>query len=72
LVLPNKEIWIVPAYLTSPGYGVVGEVGVVALDAGTREVIGATPRDDVQAAAARLKEEKRHELDAAFLRTRKA
>jgi hypothetical protein len=72
LTLPNVEVWIVPAYLTSPGYGVVGEVGMVALDAATREVVGATPRAEVQAEAARLKSEKRDELDAAFHRTRKA
>ena len=71
LALRKVEVWIVPAYLTSPGYGVVGEVGVVAIDAGTREVIGATPSDEVQAAAARLKREKRDEVDAAFHRTRK-
>ncbi len=72
LALRNVEVWIVPAYLTSLGYGVVGEVGVLALDAVTREVIGATPRDEVQAAATRLKRAKRDELDAAFHRTRKA
>jgi hypothetical protein len=72
LALWNAEVWIVPACLTSPGYGVVGEVGVVALDAATREVIGATPREEVQSAAARLKRAKRDEIDAAFHRTRKA
>jgi hypothetical protein len=71
LALQNVKVWIVPACLTSPGYGVVGEVGVVALDAATREVIGATSRDEVQAAAARLKREKRDELDAAFHGARK-
>src|SRR4051794_26287313 len=35
LELENRALWIVPIILTSPGYGAVGEVGVVAIDART-------------------------------------
>jgi hypothetical protein len=72
LSLPSAELWIVPAVLTSPGYGKVGEVGMVAVDAVTKEVVAASPSDEVRAAGTRLAKEKRHELDAAFRRARKA
>ena len=29
----KNDFWIVPIFLTSPGYGAVGEVGLVAVDA---------------------------------------
>ena len=65
------DVWIVSALLTSPGYGVVGEVGVVAIDAATKEVLGATPSQDVRAAGHALAEAKRDELQAAFRQARK-
>src|SRR5262249_34595782 len=70
LVLGGSEVWIVSVVLTSPGYDTVGEVGVVADDAATLAVMGATPRAEVLAAAAALAREKRDELDAAFRRAR--
>jgi hypothetical protein len=72
LTLGSQELWIVPIILTSVGYGAVGEVGVVALDAHTRQMLGGTPPDEVVAAVKHLKEEKRDELEAAFHRARKA
>jgi hypothetical protein len=72
LSLPGGELWIVPVMLTSPGYGPVGQVGVIAIDARTGEVLGASPKDDVIGAVRRLNEEKHEELEAAFLRARKA
>src|SRR5207244_4337964 len=68
LQLGSRELWIVPIMLTSPGYGAVGEVGVVALDARTRAVVGSTPRQEVGVAVQRLREEKHDELEAAFHR----
>jgi hypothetical protein len=68
----GAEVWIVPALLTSPGYGVVGEVGLVAIDAATQEVVGATPVEEVRAAGSGLAEAKRDELEAAFRQARKA
>ena len=35
--------------LTSPGYGAVGQVGVIAVDALTGEVLGGSPKDEVVA-----------------------
>jgi hypothetical protein len=70
LSLPDGELWIVPVVLTSPGYGIVGEVGMLAVQSATGEVVGATPRDDARAAGTELAREKHHDLDAAFLRAR--
>ena len=70
LSLPTGEVWIVPAVFTSPGYGAVGEVGMVVVDAAAGTVVGATPRDEVRAAGTRLAQENRDELDAAFRRAR--
>lgn len=71
LSLRGSDVWIVPVNLTSPGYATVGEVGVMAIDAVTQEVLDATPRDEVKAAGTRLAREKRDELVAAFHRARK-
>lgn len=67
---PQADLWVVPVMLTSPGYGWVGQVGTVALDAANGEVVGADPRPTIHAAARRLEEEKRDELEAAFLRAK--
>lgn len=68
--LPNGELWIVPILLTTPRTGPVGEIGMVAVNARTGEVVGATPKDDVAAAGQRVLEEKRDEVNAAVLQTR--
>ena len=70
VTLKNKGVWVVPIVLTSPGYGIVGEVGVVVIDAGTGEVLGATRPEEVRAAGNKVTEEKRAEIDAAFHRAR--
>src|SRR5437588_1296238 len=64
LCLHGKDVWIVPVVLSSPGIGPVGEVGVLAIDPATHDVIDATPRPEVRAAAARLAQEKRDVIDA--------
>lgn len=69
--LPGGDLWIVPMVLTSPGYGAVGEVGAIAVDARTGEVVGGTPKEEVVEAIRRLREEKGDALEAAFLRARK-
>ena len=70
-LLGESDFWIVPVFLTSPGYGPVGEVGLVAIDAKTHEVLGATERQEVNRAIKHLKESKGDELEAAFYRARK-
>lgn len=70
LSLQKSDVWIVPVLLTSPGYGAVGEVGVVAVNARTGRVVVGTPKEEVIAAGKRLREEKRDEIEAAFRRVR--
>jgi hypothetical protein len=65
-------VWIVPALLTSPGYGVVGEVGLMAIDAASLEVVAATPAEEVRAAGNGLAEAKQDELEAAFRQARRS
>ena len=52
------------------GYGAVGEVGVVTVDAHTGCIIDGTPKEEVRAAIERLSEEKQDALEAAFRRAR--
>jgi hypothetical protein len=72
VVLADATLWIVPVCLTSPGYGVVGDVGMVAVDASSGRVVGSTPRNEVVAAGTRLRKGKCDEIEAAFLRARTA
>src|SRR5213593_3335885 len=68
LVLKDSSLWIIPVFLTSPGAGPVGEVGVLAVDERATQVIGGTQRPEVAAAIRHLKEHGRDGLEAAFLR----
>ena len=68
LSLPGQQCWIMPVVLTSPGFGIVGEVGFLAVEARSGKVIGSTSRSEVVAAGNRLAEEKRDDLEAAFHR----
>jgi len=72
LSLPNGEVWIVPVALTSPGYGIVGEVGMLAVSSATGKVVGATPRDEARTAGTALAREHCHALDTAFRRARES
>jgi hypothetical protein len=67
---PEDHLWEVPIVFTSPGYGAVGEVGVVTVDHLTGHVVGGTPKEEVGAAVQRLCEDKRDALEAAFRRAR--
>lgn len=64
------DFWIVPIFLTSPGFGAVGEVGLVAVDACTHQVVSATARPQVNKAIKHLQETKHDALEAAFHRAR--
>src|SRR5262249_5835689 len=66
----KSDFWIVPVFLTSPGFGAVGEVGLVAVDARTNQVVSATERQEVNKAIRHLKETRRDELEAAFHQAR--
>jgi hypothetical protein len=66
----ESDLWVVSIFLTSPGYGAVGAVGLVAVDARTHQIVGATERQEVNRAIKHLKESKRDELEAAFHQAR--
>jgi hypothetical protein len=70
LRLPTYEVWVVPIVLTHPDHGVVGEAGLVAVDAFSGQILGSTPRAEVVAAGKRLREAKHYDLETAFLPTR--
>jgi hypothetical protein len=70
LTLPSGRLWIVPVLFTRPGYGPVGEAGVLAIEPATLTVLDATPKAEVRAAGVRLAREKRDGIDAAFRRAR--
>jgi hypothetical protein len=71
LSLRDEELWIVPMVLTSPAYGAIGEVGSVAVDAHTGNIVGGTAKAEVIAAIRRLREAKHDAIQAAFLQARK-
>jgi hypothetical protein len=66
LALPSGEVWIVPIVLTHVDHGIVGQVGSVVLDVRTGEVLGRTPRGEVVASGARLREGKGYALETTF------
>ena len=68
----NDSIWVSPLVLTSPGYGIVGEVGQIAVDIQKGEVVGCTPLDTVQQRGRKCYERYKEKTEAAFLQTRRA
>lgn len=61
-----RSTWVVPLILTSPGYGVVGTVGVVTVDDEVGSVVGWTPVNDIRENAERISRDRKSELEAAF------
>ena len=70
LRLPNVDLWVVPIVLTHPKKGVVGQVGLVAVDASSGKVVGSTPRPEAVATAKKIRGAKGYELETAILRPR--
>jgi hypothetical protein len=60
--------WVVPLLLTSPGYGVVGTVGVLVVDEEFGHITAWPTVEEIDTNAERLVMEKKEELDAAFER----
>jgi len=52
--LSQEHDWIVPIVLSSPLYGLLGQVGELRIDARTAEVVAATDRPQVVAAGEQL------------------
>ena len=66
MAFPTRRLWIVPVILTYPHVGVVGEVGMVAVDAEQEIVVGWTPFNEVENLARQLYQESKHEIEIAF------
>jgi hypothetical protein len=66
----RENLWLFPIVLTSPGYGIVGEVGHIVVDMAKRQIIGCTPLDTVRQRGGECYEAKKEEIMAAFLQAR--
>jgi len=66
VLFPLRPLWLVPVHLTYPGVGVVGEVGMLAVDGEHPVVVGWTPAEQMEALARQLYEENRNEIEIAF------
>lgn len=63
MVSPLRSVWSVPIDLRYPNYGLVGEVGVVAIDQETGNVVAWTPREEMLATAAELYHDQREPIE---------
>ena len=68
VAFPTRRLWIVPVILTYPHLGIVGEVGMVAVDIEQETVVGWTPLQEMEELAKQLYQEKKdeHEIEIAF------
>lgn len=66
VLFPLRPLWLVPVHLTYPGVGVVGEVGMLAVDGDRPVVVGWTPTEEMETLAHRIYEENRDEIELAF------
>ena len=63
---PIQSVWIVPILLSYPDTGVVGEVGMIAVDRESGTIVGYTPKKEIERIAKALYEEKKKEIEIAF------
>jgi len=61
-----NSAWVVPLVLTSPGYGIVGTVGVLVVDEEFGHITAWTTPEDIEANVNRLIVEKGADLESAF------
>jgi hypothetical protein len=66
VTFPLRQLWLVPVLLTYPDTGVVGEVGMLAVDGDRPVVVGWTPPEEMEALARHLYEKDRNEIELAF------
>lgn len=70
LQFPLRSVWIVPVVLSYPRIGPVGQTGIIAVDTETGAVVGWTPLDEMKEVAEAVHDEKKVEIEAAFLQAR--
>jgi hypothetical protein len=68
----DSSVWVFPIVLTSPGYGIVGEVGHIAVDSQKAQIVGCTPLDTVQLRGKKCYGRHKEKIEAAFLQARRA
>jgi hypothetical protein len=66
VLFPLRPLWLVPVHLTYPGVGVIGEVGMLAVDGDRPVIVGWTPLSEMETLARQLYEENRDEIELAF------
>jgi len=66
MVSPLRAVWIVPVMLSYPGVGAVGQVGVVAVDEETANIVAWTPREEMNRKSEKLYAANRKEIEATF------
>lgn len=72
LQFPLRTFWAVPVVLSYPRIGPVGQTGILAVDTETGAVVGWTPLDEIKEIGKTIYEEKRADIEAAFLQARNA
>jgi hypothetical protein len=68
----DDTVWIFPIVLTSPGYGIVGEAGHIAVDRQKGRVVGCTPLETVQQRGRECYQRREEAVETAFLQARKS
>jgi hypothetical protein len=66
VIFPTRDVWVVSVVLTYPKKGIVGEVGAIAVDSETGEIVGWTPIEEMEAMAKEIYEGQRKEIEIAF------
>ncbi len=67
----SKAEWVIPILMVTPGL-IVGEAGQAVVSQPTQELISHTPIEQLHTTAAELRRLHHAEIEAAFLRARKA
>jgi hypothetical protein len=68
IVSALRSAWATPLVLTSPGYGIVGIVGLLLVDEEMGQITAWTTVEEVKASATQLLKEKNVDLESAFKR----
>lgn len=66
----SADLWHVPVLLSYPFIGPVGEVGEITVSAREEKIISHTPIDEMKTLALKIYEERRADIEAAFLQSR--
>jgi hypothetical protein len=72
LQFPLRTFWAVPVVLAYPRIGPVGQTGILAVDIETGAVVGWTPLDEIKEIGKNIYDEKKADIEAAFLQARNA